>query len=226
MRFYSLSAVALLASTLLPSTVTAQPLQHVAGARPTNLAEPLQHRSAFAGTNGNAMRVQFNTYSPVTPTVYYGAAGQDMSSYQAVTGSSSVYNTSVTWTNTVLLSNLQPHTTYYWYAQNTNCSGCQQIPMASFKTALPAGDATPFTFGLVGDMGLFGVGNPVATPDGTFLAAGFANTGTGAESSYPSVTDPTHNTMVALNDTVTAGNIEFILHVGDIGACKRSISYA
>jgi len=96
--------------------------------------------------------VSWNTFSQLSnPSVQYGlspnALTQTASSSESVT-----YPTSLTYNNHVNITGLQPFTTYYYLPQNSNAT----TPY-SFTTARAAGDSTPFTMGVVVDMGTFGV---------------------------------------------------------------------
>lgn len=165
---------------LLCGAVSGQPGQHVPGSMPSNPYEPLQHRLAYAGTLGEGMSVQWNTYGYVDqPTVYYGEFNDVSKLTNARIGESATYNTSLTWTNTVVLNGLSPHTKYYYYVSHTNCTGCEQIPLYSFKTAIKAGDMTPYSIGVVGDMGLWGDYGNVDTAIGPVMIAGLSVNGPG-----------------------------------------------
>jgi hypothetical protein len=149
--------------------------------------------------------------------------GTPLSSFRESSAASSLaYNGSYSFIHTVLLSGLQPYTVYEWYTSNTNCSGCQQIPVAKFKTSLPSGNTTSYTIGVFGDLGLMGVGNLVNTVLGDYYAAGLDNSGKGKVVKLPpgatnQAYDPYHNTMISINRSVTNEEIDFMMHVGDIG---------
>ncbi|KAK9241883.1 purple acid phosphatase-like protein [Lipomyces tetrasporus] len=97
---------------------------NVPGSVPVNKLEPLQHRLAYAGTTG--MTVSWNTYEKVDePTVYYGTDSWDLSSY--ATGESVTFQTSLTWSNHVKVTGLQPNTQYFYVVSNTNCYNCSEL---------------------------------------------------------------------------------------------------
>jgi hypothetical protein len=92
--------------------------------------------------------VSWNTFSQLpNPTVSYGlsqdALTQTASSYVSVT-----YATSLTYNNHVNLTGLLPFTKYYYLPQYSNAT----VPY-TFTTARVAGDTTPYTVGVVVDMG-------------------------------------------------------------------------
>lgn len=61
------------------------------------------------------------------------------------------YPTSRTYNNHVKLQGLKPGTQYYYKVQYSNCAYCAYRPTYKFKTALAAGDDTPFSFASFGE---------------------------------------------------------------------------
>lgn len=138
--------------------------------------------------------VSWNTFAQLTnPTVSYGtspgALTQTASSSVSVT-----YPTSLTYNNHVNITGLLPFTKYYYLPQESNAT----TPY-TFTTARLAGDMTPYTAGVVVDMGTFGA-----------LGLG-TTTGTGAANPLQ-VNEQT--TIAALTQLIDG--YEFIVHAGDI----------
>ncbi|KAK9350879.1 Metallo-dependent phosphatase-like protein [Lipomyces doorenjongii] len=126
---------------------------NVPGEVPINLAEPLQHRLAYAGNTG--MTVSWNTYEQISePIVYYGTDSWNLSNY--ATGVSVTYATSLTWSNHVKVSGLKPNTQYYYVVSNTNCYNCSELAPYTFTTARDSGDYTPYTVAVAVDLGVMG----------------------------------------------------------------------
>ncbi len=85
---------------------------------------------------------------------------------------------------------------------------------------------TPYSIGVVGDLGLWGVPESIRTPIGRVPVAGLANTGPGAPNSsstqvtsmpgVPVAYTPQHTTFDSINDYAQSGGIDFIMHIGDI----------
>lgn len=103
------------------------------------------------------------------------------------------YPTSLTYNNHVNITGLAPYTTYYYLPQDSNVT-----TLYSFTTARAAGDETPFTVGIVVDMGTFGY--------------------PGLSSDAPEATHP-----LALNEQTTIAALismkdsyEFMVHAGDM----------
>ncbi|GAA6030978.1 hypothetical protein JCM8097_008966 [Rhodosporidiobolus ruineniae] len=174
---------------------------HVPGAIPHNSLEPLQHRLAFAGTDG--MTISWNTFTKLnTSTVTYGYA-PDKLEFTASSDTSKTYPSSRTWNQHVKLTGLKPGTKYYYKVSNHNIGGSAYLPIYSFKTAKAAGDDTPYTVAVIGDLGLMG-------EDGLST-----KTGPRGGSTHAILDENETNTiqsMLELKDTY-----EYLLHVGDIG---------
>ena len=84
---------------------------HIPGTIPCNPYEPLQHRLAYAGTNG--MTVSWSTYAQLqAPQVFYGESPFDLSA--VATGYSVTYPTSRVYDNHVKITGLKANTKY-WY---------------------------------------------------------------------------------------------------------------
>lgn len=114
-----------------------------------------------------------------------------------LTASSSVsvtYATSLTYNNHVNITGLLPFTTYYYLPQHSNAT----TPY-SFTTARVAGDSSPYTVGVVIDLGTMG-------------ALGLSDV-VGAGAANPlRVNEQTTITAVA----EMIDNYEFMVHAGDI----------
>ncbi|KAF8313567.1 Metallo-dependent phosphatase [Clavulina sp. PMI_390] len=176
-----------LATFALPALAAVKQLPPI----PTDLSTPVQQRLAFQGPT--AMAVGWNTYKQLSaPTVHYGTSPTSLNS-TASSASSVTYKTSRTWANSVLISGLQPATTYYYKIDSTNSS------IDSFVTARKAGDTSPFTVAAVIDMGVFGA-------DGVTVKK---------RDAIPAI-DPAlnHTTIGRLFDT--AADYDFVIHPGDL----------
>jgi phosphodiesterase/alkaline phosphatase D-like protein len=171
--------------------------------------DPVQIRLAYHGPTsmiGNWSRshckevklncsstVSWNTFEQLpNPSVSYGTDPSNL----GLTASSSVsitYNTSLTWNNHVTLTGLSPYTVYYYQPQYSNAT----TPY-TFTTARAAGDSTPYTVGVVIDMGTFGA--------------------LGLSSSIPAADNPLgpteQTTIAALKEAIN--EYEFVVHPGDL----------
>jgi hypothetical protein len=97
-----------------------------------------------------AISVGWNTYEEITnPCVQYGLSSTDLT-LKSCSTTSETYPSSRTYNNAVVLSNLEPATTYYYQILSTNSS------VEHFTSPRVAGDDTPFTFSLVVDLGVYG----------------------------------------------------------------------
>ncbi|BGP42811.1 hypothetical protein JCM10450v2_006926 [Rhodotorula kratochvilovae] len=204
-------AAAGLVSSVLAATPAAQSFKcgttdlgngvHVPGAIPKNLDEPLQHRLAFAGSDG--MTVSWSSFTKQqAPTVWYGTSPDKLD--QVVSSDlSSTYPTSRTYNNHVKLTGLKPGTQYYYKVSGTNGYEASYLPTFKFRTARAPGDESPLTIATFGDLGLMG-------EDGLSTATGPLG-GSAHATLEPGETN-TIQSMLALKDTY-----EFMVHVGDIG---------
>lgn len=114
---------------------------------------------------------------------------QTASSHESVT-----YQTSTTYNNHVNVTNLRPHTTYYYTLSPGNAS-----QIYNFTTPRPAGDHEPFVAAVVVDLGTMGWGGLSTT-----VGKGAANPLTPGE----------RNTIQSLQDF--QGSYEFLMHAGDL----------
>jgi hypothetical protein len=205
MRFF---AQLLVAVTAIPSVLA----QYNDGYETVNLpTDPVQIRLAYQGptammgkyadymlydidTNKIALIVSWNTFEQLTnPTVTYGTSPSALT--QTASSSVSVtYATSLTYNNHVNITGLSPYTTYYYRPQYSNAT----TPY-SFTTARAAGDTTPFTVGVVVDMGTFG-----SLGLSTTVGSGAANPLAPGE----------QTTIAALTEMIDS--YEFLVHAGDI----------
>ncbi|SCV66901.1 BQ2448_5547 [Microbotryum intermedium] len=175
---------------------------HVPGAIPSNLYEPLQHHLAF-GKDYRTLYISWASFSFIrTPEVHFGTDPNNLN-LTGTSHDSSTYPTSRTYNNHVKLMDLKPNTKYWYMVSYTNAAYAAYRPKYTFKTALPAGDLTPFSVAAFGDLGLMG-------PDGLSTRLGPLDTST--------------NTVLGANETNTiqsllqsADSYDFIAHVGDIG---------
>lgn len=110
---------------------------------------PMQAHLAYAGDHG--MTVSWNTHSKLhQPYVRYGHHAEALDQW-AHSDISVTYPTSTTYNNHVKIIGLQPDTLYYYQPQ---CGNSSQI--YTMKTSRAAGDHTPFTIAVGGDMGYMG----------------------------------------------------------------------
>lgn len=119
--------------------------------------------------------------------------GQESCSTISVT-----YNTSRTWSNTVILDSLTAGTTYYYKIESTNST------VESFMSPRAPGDKTPFTTSVIIDLGVYG-------------ADGFTIKGDKSKRDIIPSVDPSlnHTTIGRLADTFN--DYEWVLHPGDFG---------
>lgn len=142
--------------------------------------------------------VSWNTFSQLAnPTVRYGLSPNALS--QSASSSVSItYPTSLTYNNHVNISGLLPFTKYYYLPYDPNVTATPGTPY-SFTTARLAGDSTPYTMGVVVDMGTFG-------------ALGLSTVvGTGAANPLRVNEQTTIASLEEMRDSY-----EFMVHAGDI----------
>lgn len=144
------------------------------------------------------MSVGWNTYEQLArPCVQYGTSSTSLTK-KTCSNTSVTYNTSRTWSNTVVLADLTPATTYYYQIVSTNSS------VESFLSPRTPGDRTPFTTSVVIDLGVYGADGFTVDADG----------------------DPTRKLLIpevdpSLNHTTigrlaeTWDDYEWVLHPGD-----------
>lgn len=144
--------------------------------------------------------VSWSTYAKQNQScVLYGTSKGNLTE-KACSNVSVTYPTSRVHFNHVKLSPLKSGATYYYEVQTGNSTASK---VNSFKTALAAGDDSPFNFTIYGDMGL--VGEDGMDPYGDGSAA------TGADPVYG--TPPYHLTIESLQDT--ADLYDWVAHIGD-----------
>lgn len=106
------------------------------------------------------MSVGWNTYEELSsPCVKYGTS-EDNLSLEACSTISVTYNTSRTWSNTVVLPSLTPATTYFYKIVSGNST------VEKFLSPRTPGDKTPFTTNVVIDLGVYGTGGYTVDVDG------------------------------------------------------------
>lgn len=127
----------------------------------------------------------------------YGLNKTDLS-LEACSTISVTYNTSRTWSNTVILPSLTPATTYYYKIVSTNSS------VASFFSPRTPGDKTPFVTSVVIDLGVYG-------------QDGYTLDGDASKKSLIPFVNPSgnHTTIDRLSETWD--DYEWVLHPGDFG---------
>lgn len=143
------------------------------------------------------MSVGWNTYEQLAePCVEYGTTTSLL--LKSCSTISVTYNTSRTWSNTVILKDLTPATTYYYKIVSTNST------TETFLSARTPGDKTPFTVSAVIDLGVYGADGFTVDVDGDMSR----------KRAIPEV-DPSlnHTTIGRLADTYD--DFEFVIHPGD-----------
>ncbi|EMC92242.1 hypothetical protein BAUCODRAFT_38268 [Baudoinia panamericana UAMH 10762] len=115
---------------------------------PSDKTTPVQQRIAINGPN--AMAIGWNTYEKLDQScVQYGTSEDSLTSQQC-SSDSVTYHTSRTYGNAVVLSGLEPATTYYYKIVSTNSS------VDHFLSPRSPGDSTPFNMDVVVDLGVYG----------------------------------------------------------------------
>ncbi|KUI65278.1 Acid phosphatase [Cytospora mali] len=163
---------------------------------PSDLTTPVQARLAISGAN--SVSVGWNTYEELDkPCVKYGTSSNSLNK-ESCSNISVTYNTSRTWSNTVILNDLTAGTTYYYKIVSTNST------VESFMSPRTPGDKTPFTTSVVIDLGVYGA-------DGYTIKGDMSKRDT-----IPTV-DPSlnHTTIGRLADNFN--EYEWVLHPGDFG---------
>ncbi|PWY83333.1 putative acid phosphatase [Aspergillus heteromorphus CBS 117.55] len=162
---------------------------------PQDLTTPYQQRLAIYGPN--AVSVGWNTYEKLNQScVQYGTSRTDLDG-EACSTKSTTYDTSRTYSNVVVLSDLAPATTYYYRIVSGNSS------VGQFFSPRVPGDPTPFTMDVVIDLGVYGT-------DGYTLSSSRK----AKKSDIPWIEpDLNHTTIGRLADTLD--EYELVLHPGD-----------
>ncbi|BGP16593.1 hypothetical protein JCM10213v2_004595 [Rhodosporidiobolus nylandii] len=174
---------------------------HVPGAVPANSLEPLQHRLAYAGTDG--MTVSWSTFAKLdAPQVRYGFRPDNLE-FTANSTESLTYPTSRTYSNHVKLKGLKPGTKYYYQVSHTNIGSSAYLPTYTFTTARAPGDETPYTAAIFADLGLMGQ-DGLSTRHGPFGGSDLAVLDVNETNTIQS--------LLALKDTY-----DLMIHAGDIG---------
>lgn len=120
----------------------------------TGVAKHSQIRLAYSGDS--AMMVSWNTNKQLhEPMVLWGTSPDDLC-HRATSKVSVTYPTSLTYNNHVLLSGLEPATTYYYLPEPLMDGECDNVGPLNFTTSRTAGDATPFSAAVVVDLGTMG----------------------------------------------------------------------
>ncbi|KAH8904301.1 metallo-phosphoesterase [Coniochaeta sp. PMI_546] len=156
-----------------------------------------QIRVAYHGDSG--MMVSWNTFDHVqNPSVRWGLSKSSLNN-TASSNVSITYPTSTTYNNHVLISGLQPGTTYFYEPSPLMNSDSAKI--FNFTTSRRAGDSTPFSVAVVVDLGTMGSKGLTTT-----AGVGVADT---------NVLRPgEQNTIDSL--TSSLANFDFLWHPGDI----------
>ncbi|CAG8901769.1 unnamed protein product [Penicillium egyptiacum] len=159
---------------------------------PTDLTTPFQQRLTVYGPD--AVSVGWNTYAQLGQScVRYGLSESNLNT-KACSSSSTTYDPSRTWSNVVVLTGLNPATTYYYEIDSTNST------IGHFLSPRKPGDKTAFNMDVVIDLGVYG-------KDGY--------TSKSAKKDSIPVVEPelNHTTIGRLAKTVD--DYELIIHPGD-----------
>lgn len=159
---------------------------------PADKTTPYQQRLAIDGPN--SMSVGWNTFEKLDePCVSYGLSSTQLLS-DACSTSSITYPSSRTWANTVVLTGLEPSTTYYYKINSTNST------VEHFLSPRSVGETTPFNMSVVIDLGVYGENGYTTTKRDTI----------------PQVQpELNHATIGALARTVD--EYDWVMHAGDFG---------
>jgi hypothetical protein len=118
---------------------------------------PSKQRVAYHGCDG--MSISWSTPKHISnPRVMYGTSENDLCN-SAESRISTTYPTASQYSNHVILSGLQPDTTYYYqvgHGEKVEKRDSAKIPVMSFKTCKQAGDMTPYVAAVVVDLGTMG----------------------------------------------------------------------
>ncbi|KAK6827414.1 Metallo-dependent phosphatase-like protein [Apiospora arundinis] len=116
---------------------------------PTDLTTPFQQRIGVKGPD--AISIGWNTYKqPSQPCVQYGTSDKYLDMQQC-SNDSVTYPPSRTHANTVILSGLEPATTYYYKIESTNST------IEHFFSPRHQGDRSPFAVNVFSDLGVHDV---------------------------------------------------------------------
>lgn len=139
-----------------------------------------------------AVSVGWNTYKQLNSScVWYGTSADNLSALSCASSPSTTYNTSRTWSNTVVLSGLTPATTYYYKIVSTNSS------VDHFLSPRTPGDKTAFAMDVVIDLGVYGEDGYTVKRDSPPYVPPAMN----------------HTTIARLAETVN--DYEIVIHPGD-----------
>ncbi|OKL58235.1 hypothetical protein UA08_06389 [Talaromyces atroroseus] len=161
---------------------------------PKDLTTPYQQRLAVYGPQ--AVSVGWNTYAYQSQScVEYGTSSDDLDSKVCSTVNSTTYPTSRTYSNTVILADLTPATTYYYKIVSTNST------VGHFLSPRTPGDQTPFNLSVVIDLGVYG-------------ADGYTVDSKRKKDTIPTILPELNHTTIG-RLAATVDNYEIILHPGD-----------
>ncbi|KAJ3018416.1 hypothetical protein HKX48_002917 [Thoreauomyces humboldtii] len=139
------------------TSTSAAPIATQTSAHPGVLPKPTTNaphsiRLAFAGSDG--MSIGFSSIAKFAdvPKIKYGPKGETPSI--VVTGASRTYNGTSSWFHYVQPKGLKAFTEYSYVIVGDKTYGGVDSPVYSFRTSRAAGDHTPFTINMLGDMGL------------------------------------------------------------------------
>lgn len=144
-----------------------------------------------------AVSVGWNTYAyQNTSCVQYGTSSDSLTSEACSSVNSTTYPSSRTWSNTVILTDLTPATTYYYKIVSTNSS------VDHFLSPRTPGDKTPFNLDVVIDLGVYGA-------DGFTLSNSSAKRDT-----IPAIQPELNHTTIG-RLAATVDDYEIVIHPGD-----------
>ena len=157
-----------------------------------------------------AVSLGWNTYvAQPQSCVIYGLSPNSLRSKACSDSPPSTYQTSRTFSQSVLLSNLLPATHYYYKIISTNSS------IESFFSPRPAGDQTPFSFDVVVDLGVYGENGFTVSNSG--VQPYEENSPLKRDSEEPLRVDPELNHTTIQRLAINFNSSQFCIHPGDFG---------
>ena len=156
------------------------------------------------------MSLGWNTYVlQKNSCVVYGQSPDALKS-RVCTNYSSTYNTSRTYSQSVVMSNLKPSTEYYYKIVSTNSS------IESFLSPRSAGDQGSFSFDVVADLGVYGENGFTVNSNGALDSEKNKDMKKKRDANVEPLTieaSLNHTTISRLADNFDRS--EFVLHPGD-----------
>ncbi|KAJ3499033.1 hypothetical protein NLG97_g663 [Lecanicillium saksenae] len=165
--------------------------------KPADLATPVQQRIAIDGPN--SMAISWNTYEHVAQAcVDWGTSAAYLPNTVCASKESVTYPSSRTWFHSLVLSDLDPATTYYYKIQGGDSE------VEHFLSPRASGDKTPFSMNAIIDLGAYG-------QDGYTISGN-----KGRLDDIPKIPMSMNHTTIGRLAT-TIEDYELIVHPGDLG---------